>query len=173
MTATKLIKSYLYRNGSWEDVEWANGNEINELAFDIGNGSHEDDVAICGYPLDDNTHTCGVVGSAGSSRFSAAYKWGYAHAVLYGSPRGSLDPYVAVLEIAEDACDGDEHLSPYPYAVLVNLVFNTHVVFADSFPDLIGLLNEVLPLVNPVPPTYQNLYRLHEWDKNRRVGLRR
>ena len=53
---------------------------------------------------------------------------------------------------------------PFPYLVYVNLGFTTHAVFIDGFPDLVGLLNEVLPLVgNPLPRNVE-IYHLHKWQ---------
>ncbi len=172
LTARKLIKSYLYRDGSWEDVEWFDENRRNTLAFEIGCGCHDDEVELHGFPHDDNTRIHDLVGSENSSQFSAAYKWGYSHCALYGSPSTHLDSYVAVLEIAEDAYEWDDHTSPYPYAVVVQLAFTTHLVFTEGFPDLVGLLDEVLPLVNPTPER-QDMYRMHDWKRNFRNGLKR
>lgn len=172
MTATKLCKSYLYRSGEWEEIPWVmdENREILDLytmAFEMGNGSHDETVTLYGYPYNDNTHGRGEIHLNDSSHYSAAWKWHYSQGALYGKPYSSLDPYVAVLEIAEDACaDYQEFVSPYPFAVFVHLVFTTHLVFADSFPDLVRLLNEVLPLVTP-SPAREDLYRLHEWRKNR------
>jgi hypothetical protein len=109
----------------------------------------------------------------GCTRYSAAWKWGYAHAVLYGNPRTPHDPHITVLEIAEDAFiipeDAPEEyprepVPPFPYAVLIQLGFTTHLVFADNLPDLTRLMGEVLPLIGSPAPQNVEIYDLHKWD---------
>jgi hypothetical protein len=179
MTATKLMHAYRYQGGEWEYIEPHNPSDY---TFELWNGSHEDEVTLYGYEDGGNRRVAlkvsggypGIDAPASErikthTRYSAAYKWGYAHAVLYGDPRTPQDPYVAVLEIAEDAFKHPDYerdygpVSPHPYAVFVHLGFTTHTVFVDGFPDLTRLLGEVLPLVGSPKPKDVSLYDLHKW----------
>ncbi len=54
-------------------------------------------------------------------------------------------------------------VSPHPYLVYVQLGFTTHTVFVDSFPDLVRLLGEVLPMIGNPAPKDTSLYSLHKW----------
>jgi hypothetical protein len=178
MTATKLMQPYLYRDGEWEALDPNYG----DYTFDLWNGSPDDDVTLFGHEDGGNRRVTLEVSDGFTSvdaprdelikyhtRYSAAYKWSYSHALLYGSPRTPHDPYVTVLEIAEDAHKDPEYekdygpVSPYPYLVHVNLGFTTHTVFADGFPDLTRLLGEVLPLIGNPPPRNAEIYGLHKW----------
>jgi hypothetical protein len=176
MTATKLLTTYVYQAGQWEARDPDYGN----YSFELWNGTHDDEVCVCGYEdggdlfIRLKVHGGFMPSSAEmehpeqcieySSRYSAAWKWGYTHAVLYGIPRMPHEPHVVVLEIAEDAFEGDEHVSPYPYLVYVNLGFTTHTVFTDGFADLVRLLGEVLPIVGNPAPRDVDVYQLHKWQ---------
>jgi len=158
VTASKLIRSYLYRGGEWEDLGDGHSSDPekrNALIADATVHSHDEDVTFRAYTHDgQGSMTVRVPGhSSESNIFSVAHKWGYAHAAIYGNPRsGFVGPYIAVMEISEDGFEGMyEHLSPYPYMVVMRLVFDTTVVFADSTPDLVRLLNELLPLITSKP----------------------
>lgn len=182
MTATKLMTTYVYRNGAWEERT----PDYGDYTFELWNGCHNDPVTVCGHEDGGNRFVRLLIQGGmsaldervedairRSTRYSAAWKWGYSHAVLYGNPRTPHDPHIAVLEIAEDAFNVPaeapaeyqmEPVSPFPYVVFVNLAFTTHVVFADGFADLAGLMNEVLPLIgNPIPRNVE-IYHLHKWQ---------
>ena len=171
MTVDKIMKAYLYEAGEWTPLDF----EYNPWAGDIAFGTHDEPVEMRAYP-DDGSDGLPVVVDPGvestrTSHFSAASKWGYAHAALYGNPKNLYDPYVAVLEIAEDAFPGTyEPLSPHPYMVVFRLAFGETVVFADSTPDLVRLLHELLPLVTPAP-SGPDIYGLHEWGTGGRRGV--
>ncbi len=179
MTATKLMTAYVYRNGAWEERK----PNYEEFTFELWNGTHDDEVEVYGHEDGGNRHTCLRVQGRNfsmdqsredavlnSTRYSAAWKWGYAHAVLYGNPKTPHKPYIAVLEIAEDAFKDTDYeadygpVSPFPYAVFVNLGFTTHLVFVDGFADLAGLMNEVLPLIGSPAPQDVEIYHLHKWQ---------
>ena len=189
MTATKLIAVYRYQSGDWENIEPMHTG----YAFELWNGTHDDTVTVIGFEDDGHRRVsidvapqpyererCLEGDIQRPTRFSAVYKWGYAHAVIYGAPRTPHDPYVAVLEIAEDAfldypvhTDADNEPSPHPYLAYVQLAFATHAIFADSFPDLTQLLGEVLPLVGNPAPREVDIYDLHKWEATwGRVPLR-
>jgi hypothetical protein len=173
MTAIKLDEVYLYKGGEWESL----GINFEDYTFQMWNGTHEDGVLICGIDENDEFDRLKVQGGLLSpdntveqrittpSRFSAASKWGYSHAILYGRPRTPHDPHVIVLEIAEDAYE-EEDISPYPYAVYVDLAFATHLVFVDNFPDLVRLMQDVLPLIGSPAPEDVQMYDLHKWDRS-------
>jgi hypothetical protein len=181
MTATKLLKAYVYRDGEWEESE----PHFDDYNFELWNGSHNDDVHMFGYEDGGNRRVDitvkgaypGVPGDTSvlyHSRYSAAYKWSYAHAVFYGDPTSRFEPHVVVLEIAEDAYRSEEGGDPEyeeiygpvsPYLVYVDIGFTTHTVFVDTFPDLVGLLGEVLPLVGNPTPRETQLYALHKWER--------
>lgn len=189
MTATKLLQVYHYRDGEWERKDPNYG----EYSFELWNGCHDDTVVMYGYEgNDDQRVTLEVSGNSidvdapleeqikNHTRFSAAKKWGYCYAVLYGNPSTPHDPHVAVLEIAEDAFlgqfveVGEPDPSPHPYLVYVQLAFATHTVFVDSFPDLTRLLGEILPLVGNPPPVDVDIYGLHKWQATwGRIPIRR
>jgi len=166
---------YTYSGGEWE----ARDPMFGEYSFELWNGCHEDTVTMYGYDENDqwvrlevskrNTDIDGPIADQikNTTRYSAANKWGYSHAVIYGRPRTPHQPHVVVLEIAEDGYEGIyENLSPYPYLVYVHLAFTTHLILVDSFADLAKLLGEVLPLVgNPVSaPATVEMLDLHKWD---------
>jgi hypothetical protein len=173
LTATKLLCVYHYRDGEWETQPPDFGGYV----FELWNGCHDDTVVMYGYEDNDNQRvTLKVSGKYGgivapldeqikeATRFSAASKWGYCHAVMYGNPRSPLKPHVVVLEIAEDGYEEVyKHLSPHPYLVYVHLGFTTHMVFVDSFPDLTRLLGEVLPMIGNPALTEPDIYDLHKW----------
>jgi hypothetical protein len=46
----------------------------------------------------------------------------------------------------------------------VTLAFAHFVVFADRMPDLVRLLNELLPLVSPAPEQ-KSIYEMYGWRK--------
>jgi hypothetical protein len=171
MTALQLMYVYRYSSGTWEARE---PGRIGDYTFELWNGSHKDAVTMRGFEdggnrevsilVKDDQFSDTIVDE--TSRFSAAHKWGYAHAVLYGDPTTPSDPYVVVLEIAEDASEEDEHVSPHPYMVIANLAFTEHVAFADSLPDLVGLMGELQPLLGQAKPRKINLYDLHKWSVN-------
>ncbi len=179
MTATKLLVTYHYKDGEWE--HWEPGTP-GPFTFELWNGCHDDEVVLYGYEDGGNRRVALKVsdGYPGidapvseciktPTRYSAAYKWSYTHAVLYGNPRTPHDPYVVVLEIAEDAFKHPDYerdygsVSPFPYLVYANLGFTTHTIFVDTFPDLIRLLGEILPAVGSPPPRNAQLYALHKW----------
>ena len=149
MTATKLMHTYRYHGGEWE----TRGPQSARYEWELWRGVHNDAVPMRGFEDGGNREVRIVVKpSRGdislpdramedrTTRFSAAYKWGYAHAVLYGDPQTPHDPHVTVLEIAEDAFEGARPVSPHPYLVYVNLGFTTHTIFVDGFPSLARLL---------------------------------
>jgi hypothetical protein len=78
-----------------------------------------------------------------------------------------------VLEIAEDAFSdtGDEEyakaygpVAPFPYLVYAEGIgLTSQTIFVDGFPDLVRLLNELLPLIGRPTPRMATLYRLHKW----------
>lgn len=180
MTATKLMQPYLYRDGEWEALEIP----CNDYAFELWNGSHLDDVTLYGHEDGGNRRvTLKVTGEdlptlslpateriKYPTHYSAAYKWSYSHAFCYGFPRTPHDPHVVVLEISEDAFKHPEYakdagpVSPYPYAIHVQLGFARQTIFVDDFPDLARLLGEVLPLVGNPPPRNVAIYGLHKWS---------
>lgn len=183
MAATKLMQPYLYRDGEWESQEFLPAEEFQTMEFELWNGTHDDDVTLFGHEDGGNRRVALKVADGFASldapraeqikyptRYSAARKWGYAHAFLYGLPRTPLESHVVVLEIAEDASSDPESVrrfgpvSPYPYLVYVNLGFTTHTVFLDGFPDLVRLLGAVLPLIGNPPPRDVEVYGLHKWE---------
>jgi hypothetical protein len=170
VTATKLMKVYRYLDGKWEAQE----PNFTDYTFEIWNGTHEDEVVMAGFEDGGNREVRIVVKGDQfgdtiedeTSRFSAACKWGYAHAVLYGDPSTPHDPYIVVLEIAEGTFEEDEHVSPYPYMVIAHVVFADHVVFLEGFPNLGKLMGELRPLVGGGKPQDIDLYDLHKFAVN-------
>jgi hypothetical protein len=176
----QLDVAYVYADGQWNNLEaHADSDWYRELTL----GTHDDAVPMHGFEEGGNREVSIVVQRSEEpsppaktledqpSTFSTAYKWGYAHSVLYGKPATPNDLYVVVLEISEDAYGGIHQnlspLSPYPYMVMVHYAFTETVVFAHNFPDLVRLLGEVLPLVASAPPSTPSLYDLHKWSVTR------
>ena len=175
MTATELMHTYRYHGGEWE----TRGPQSARYEWELWSGVHHDAVPMRGFEDGGNREVRIVVKPSRegislpdrpmedrTTRFSAAYKWGYARAVLYGDPPTPHDPHVTVLEIAEDAFEEARPVSPHPYLVYANLGLTTHTIFVDGgFPSLTRLLGEILPLLGGSPkPQAVSLYDLHKWE---------